>query len=72
MFDLNIRTLRELAGDLWFARGEAYFQEGRVSALRQHQGKLAASVRGTGNYDVALWVDGNRLQFLTSALASTC
>ena len=66
MFDLNIRTLRELAGDLWFARGEAYFQEGRVSALRQHQGKLAARVRGTGNYDVALWVDGDRLQFSCS------
>ena len=43
---LNIRKLRRLAGDLWFARGEAYFQEGRVSELSEHQGKLAARIRG--------------------------
>ena len=59
---LNIRKLRRLAGDLWFARGEAYFQEGRVSELREHQGKLTARIRGTRNYSVKLWTDEGGLQ----------
>ncbi|MGH9874694.1 MAG: SWIM zinc finger family protein [Pyrinomonadaceae bacterium] len=52
---LNIRKPRRLAGDLWFARGEAYFQKGRVSELSEHRGKLAARVKGTRNYAVKLW-----------------
>jgi hypothetical protein len=36
---LSLRNVRALAGDLWFARGEAYFQEDRVKELIEHNGK---------------------------------
>ncbi|HKO43738.1 MAG TPA: SWIM zinc finger family protein [Pyrinomonadaceae bacterium] len=63
---LDIRTLRALAGDRWFARGEAYLQQGRVSVLTEHEGTLAATVRGTRNYEVSLRVDEDGLQFSCS------
>ena len=34
---LNIRTIRSLAGDVWFARREAYFKAGRVFELNVPQ-----------------------------------
>src|SRR5436853_464236 len=39
LHDLNRRKLRELAGERYFARGEAYFEEGRVRALLERQDK---------------------------------
>jgi uncharacterized Zn finger protein len=54
--DLSIRKIRSLAGDLWFARGEAYLEQGRVSDLIEHQGALLATVAGTHEYKVRLWV----------------
>jgi len=43
---LNIRRIRSLAGDVWFARGEAYFKAGRVFELNVHNSKLSARVTG--------------------------
>src|ERR1700730_13611238 len=60
---LNIRKVRTLAGDLWFARGEAYFQAGRVSDLSEHQGKLSAIVTGTQDYRVQLWTEADEIRF---------
>jgi uncharacterized Zn finger protein len=54
--DLSIRKIRSLAGDLWFARGEAYLEQGRVRDLTEHQGALSATVSGTSEYRVRLWV----------------
>jgi len=54
---LNLRNVRALAGDLWFARGEAYFQEDRVKELIEHNGKRSAIVSGTRDYRVRLWTD---------------
>ena len=57
----NLRNVRALAGDLWFARGEAYFQEDRVRELIEHSGKRSAIVSGTRDYRVRLWMDETRL-----------
>jgi uncharacterized Zn finger protein len=58
---LNMRNVRALAGDLWFARGEAYFQEDRVKELIEHNGKRSAIVTGTRDYRVRLWMDETSL-----------
>jgi uncharacterized Zn finger protein len=60
---LNIRKVRALAGDLWFARGEAYFHAGRVSDLSEHQGKFSAMVTGTQDYRVRLWLEAEEIRF---------
>jgi uncharacterized Zn finger protein len=54
---LSIRKICSLAGDLWFARGESYFEQGRVKDLRELQGKLSATVEGSRTYRVRLWVE---------------
>ncbi|HMG74327.1 MAG TPA: hypothetical protein VK582_12565 [Pyrinomonadaceae bacterium] len=54
---LNLRRVRALAGDLWFARGEAYFQEDRVRELIERNGELSAIVSGTRDYRVRLRMD---------------
>ncbi|MCU1266701.1 MAG: hypothetical protein JWM21_3019 [Acidobacteria bacterium] len=69
MLSLDLVTLgkiRSLAGDLWFARGEAYLKQGRVKDLREHQGKLSAIVVGTQDYRVRLWLDGGQVAFSCS------
>jgi hypothetical protein len=58
---LNIRKIRALAGETWFARGEAYFQEGRVAKLSEHNGKLSEIVTGTQDFRVRLQVKENDL-----------
>jgi uncharacterized Zn finger protein len=54
---LTIRKIRSLAGDLWFARGEAYLEQGRVQDLIEDQGKLSAIVAGSHECRVRLWVE---------------
>ncbi len=63
---LNISALRALAGDLWFERGEAYFQEGRVTELNEHNGKLNAVVSGTQDYGVRLRIEEDDLSYSCS------
>lgn len=48
-----------MAGARSFERGEAYFGSGRVGALAEHEGQVTARVRGTREYLVKLWADGN-------------
>src|SRR2546427_257310 len=63
---LNLRQIRALAGEVWFARGEAYFQQGRVGELNEHNGKLSTIVAGTEDYRVRLWTEGNDLSYSCS------
>lgn len=63
---LSRRRLRELAGERYFARGEAYFDEGRVRGLTEYRGKLTARVAGTEDYRVKLWADGDDLGYSCS------
>jgi uncharacterized Zn finger protein len=63
---LSRRRLRELAGERYFARGEAYFDEGRVRALTEYRGRVTAGVAGTEDYRVKLWADGDDLGYSCS------
>ena len=60
---LTVRGIRALAGDTWFARGEAYFQQGRVGELNELNGKLSTIVTGTEDYGVRLWTEGNDFHY---------
>ncbi len=55
--------LRALAGDSYFARGEAYFGSGAVRFLSVDAGRVEAAVQGTRSYRVRLWIDDNELGF---------
>lgn len=47
-------TLLDFAGEVYFARGEDYFQRGKVVNLSAHMGSVQASVDGTRRYQVML------------------
>jgi uncharacterized Zn finger protein len=53
---LNKRTLVRLASGESFEQGRRTFFQGRVKALKESDGVLAARVRGADWYDVKLWV----------------
>jgi uncharacterized Zn finger protein len=59
--------LEELAGERAFERGEEYFADGLVDELRETNGAITARVRGTYDYRVKLWAEGDELAF-----ACTC
>lgn len=63
LLNLTLKKARSLAGDRWFARGEAYFEQGRVTGLNEQRGKVSALVEGTQNYRVRLWDDGAALGY---------
>ncbi len=63
---LNLRRIRALAGKVWFVRGEAYYQQGGVVELSEHNGKLSAIVTGTEDYRVRLWTESNDLAYSCS------
>jgi uncharacterized Zn finger protein len=55
---MDLLQLRRLCNDRSFARGEAYFDEGRVCSLVEQDGVLTAVVSGQKDYRVKLqWVD---------------
>lgn len=53
---LTLAEVQALADPKTFARGKAYFHDGAVSRLEEHEGALRASVRGTRRYRVKLTV----------------
>lgn len=63
---LTRETLLEMAGDTCFARGEEYARRGRVHDLTVEENGLTAGVSGTEEYNVELWVEHGRLQFICS------
>ena len=48
-------ALSELAGARSFERGEDYFEDGQVTSLVEHGGKLTAIVQGSEAYRIELW-----------------
>lgn len=64
--NLSRSAVRALAGERYFARGEAYFNEGRVRGLTEYKGKVAAKVAGTEDYRVKLWADGDDIGYSCS------
>ena len=64
---LDIRSLRRIADDLSFHRGQQYNADGRVLSLSGDASAIRATVRGTREYDVSLAVEGGHLEY-----ACTC
>jgi uncharacterized Zn finger protein len=65
MFDKLITrdSLKNLADAAVFARGEAYYEEGRVGPLRDAGRKIAARVEGSETYHVELRDEGKYLGY---------
>ena len=53
--------LRQIAGAKSFELGVEYFATGRVLSLAEHTGELTATVQGSDEYRVTLYVEGNSL-----------
>lgn len=66
LHDLSRRDIRQLAGERFFARGERYFDEGRVHGLTEYRGQVAAKVTGTEDYRVKLWAERGDLGYSCS------
>lgn len=66
LHDLSRRDIRQLAGERFFARGERYFDEGRVHGLTEYRGQVAAKVAGTEDYRVKLWAEPGDLGYSCS------
>lgn len=63
---LTERSIRRLAGPLYFDRGEIYFEEDRVRNLKEADSRITAKVVGTRNYAVTLWFDEGPLDYSCS------
>ena len=55
------KALQVLAGGRYFDRGEVYFLEDRVRALRERKGVVQATVNGTHPYKVQIWAEKGQL-----------
>jgi uncharacterized Zn finger protein len=66
LHNLSRRDIRQLAGERFFARGERYFDEGRVHGLTEYRGQVAAKVAGTEDYRVKLWAERGDLGYSCS------
>ena len=60
---IDRKAMRRLAGARSFERGEGYFAGGRVRSVAEDRGKIAAEVRGTHIYRVALWAEDSALEY---------
>ena len=60
---LDELTLRHMAGERSFERGEEYFSDGSVRSLAEHAGTLSAKVLGTRPYKVKLWIEDGGLGY---------
>ncbi len=60
---LNERVIRQLADSRSFARGEDYFVNGRVRTLTEDKDVLMAKVRGSRDYRVKFWIEGDDLTY---------
>lgn len=61
--NLTANRIRQWAGPQSFGRGEDYFDEDRVRGLKENQGKITATVSGTYPYKIALWEDGDTVDY---------
>jgi uncharacterized Zn finger protein len=60
---LTRNALRQLAGARSFERGKDYFKMGQVTCVVEHAGKLTATVQGTEDYSVDIFVCGGALEY---------
>src|SRR5947199_5517703 len=64
--NLSRSEIRQMAGERFFARGEKYFDEGRVHGLTDYRGQVVAKVAGTEDYRVKLWAERGHLNYSCS------
>lgn len=60
---MDLLQLKRLCNARSFARGEAYFNEGRVRNLAEHDGVLTAVVSGQQDYRVKLQWDDSEVEY---------
>jgi uncharacterized Zn finger protein len=60
---INLLELKKLATTRSFARGEAYFKDGRVHGLAVHEGTCTAIVSGQDDYSVTLRATGHEINY---------
>lgn len=60
---MDLLKLKRLCNDRSFARGEAYFNEGRVQSLAEQDGVLTAVVSGQKDYRVRLQWDDSEVEY---------
>ena len=60
---LKQNSLREMAGERSFERGQEYFSEGCVRGLAEHAGTVTAKVSGTRNYRVKFQLKNGRIEY---------
>jgi uncharacterized Zn finger protein len=60
---ITLNSLKNLASAAVFARGEAYYEDGRVGPLREMGRKIAARVEGSETYHVELRDEGEYLGY---------
>lgn len=58
----DTELLRDLAGPRSYERGENYAAEGYVHSIIEYKGKLVATVTGTHDYQVKLWIEHDALE----------
>src|SRR2546423_18280 len=58
----DTELLRDLAGPRSYERGENYAAGGYVHSITEYKGKLVATVTGTHDYQVKLWVERDSLE----------
>ncbi len=58
----DAELLRDLAGPRSYERGVDYAAEGYVHSITEYKGKLVATVTGTHDYQVKLWVEHGELE----------
>jgi len=66
LHNLSRHSIRALAGESYFARGEKYFEEGRVHGLTEYRGQVVAKVAGTEDYRVKLGAERGRFSYSCS------
>ena len=59
---LTRAALRDVAGPVYFSRGEEYFGMGAVRSLREADGAIHATVIGTRPYETSLWIEGEAIK----------
>lgn len=64
---LTADVLLEFAGERSFARGEEYFEDGRVESLAEDSSAVSGRVQGSETYEVRLWAEDGEL-----AASCTC
>ncbi len=66
---LDVPLMRRLAGDSLFARGEAYFADGRVRQLQAGADRATGRVEGSRAYRVKLWKSRGEFRFSCTCAA---